>query len=100
MCLNFGGIFDDIISRLLSQREVFLCDSIVLYLHRIAGTYDHPILTSLEQGGVDSVHHGQSNISVYIRDPGDGSSDTFRVICGSRHRYLLFCVLDRILECY
>ena len=53
MCLHFGGIFDDIIDSILCEREVFLFDSIVLYLHRTAGTYDRPILTSVEQGGDD-----------------------------------------------
>ena len=99
MCLHFGGICDDIIHRMASQREVFLFSAIVLYLHGIAAAYGHPILAYVAQGGDDPVHHGQSDISVYIRHPGDGSSDTLQVICGSSHRYLLYSVLDRISEC-
>ena len=99
MCLHFGGIFDDIIGRIHSQREVFLSDSILLHLHGTTSAYDGPIFTPLEQGRNDSVHQRPANISMHIRDLGDWSSDTFQVIFGSRHRYPLFSVLDRLPEC-
>ena len=97
MLLHFGGISSDIIYSTVSKRQVFLFDTIVLYLHGIAAVYDRPILAYVGQGGDDSVHRGQSNISVYIRDPGYRASDTLPVICGARHLYLLFYLLARIL---